>query len=181
MPGQTGRELGFVCVFGRHSDQKRRQRRVRPSRLRSPATVAACVNRDESSRTGQFPVRRCPSRATRRELTLFRDAYTAGTLPHRAGRAGDRRERHTGDGGTTPTWHRDGWEPPENNYLVSVAPAHLMRRCFNSAGYRGPYSRNKGGKGPQWRDRPWRRPECGENGPAEADVTPGHGTGPGVS
>jgi len=34
----------------------------------------------------------------------------------------------------------------------------------------GRNSRDTGGNGPRWSGQPGRRPECGENEPAEADV-----------
>jgi hypothetical protein len=37
---------------------------------------------------------------------------------------------------TTSMWHRGGQESPEYNLHGSVATAAIMRRCFNSAGYR---------------------------------------------
>ena len=76
MSGQAGRMLRFVCAFGRPGSQERRQRRGRalgpgpaPRRPGGPGEP------DELSQTGQVPARRRPPSATRREPTLFRDAY----------------------------------------------------------------------------------------------------------
>ena len=66
--------------------------------------------------------------------------------------------------------------------MVSVATARIMRRCFISAGYRvdlppairgvNPHDDVTGHEGAQ---------NAGRMSPAEADVTSGHGPGPGIS